>query len=102
MSNLYISLCLVVVDILKGICIGWINDQEKEHILSSVKWVSLPSFRACRNDVFGLFFSMMYLNGALSVAAIVPVTVWIFLSFFAYMIDARLRTVGLLPCRDVV
>ena len=39
---------------------------------------------------------MMYLNGALSVAAIVPVTVWIFLSFFAYMIDARLKTVGLL------
>ena len=96
MGNLYISLCLVVADILKGVCIGRINDQEKEHILSSVKCVSFASSRTCRSDFFGLFFSMMYLNGALSVAAIVPVTVWIFLSFFAYMIDARLKTVGLL------
>ena len=47
----------------------------------------------CRSDVFGVFISVIYLRGALSVSVIFPITVWIFLSIFAYTIDARLKTV---------
>ncbi|KNB45011.1 CAMK protein kinase [Blastocystis sp. subtype 4] len=40
-GNLYIACFLSILTIFKSICIGRINDQEKEHIISSVKSMSL-------------------------------------------------------------
>ena len=55
----------------------------------------LSLYHLCRSDVFGLFFSIVYLKDAFSVAAVFPVTIWCILSFFSYVLDARIKTVAL-------
>ena len=92
-GNLYISLFINILTIFKSIFIGNINDQEKEHITRNVSYGFFVLAIICRIDFISFFFSIIYLKDSFSVSDVLPISLWIYLSYSAYLLDARMKTV---------